>query len=83
MMKQVWFVVKEVRAWKYVEELGKMSWVEESHVRITPERDTKEDANQDFAELGFKLSDRALVQCHDEIKIGKSWTRYIVQCGLE
>lgn len=81
MRKQVWFVVKVVCTWKYVEELDRMCWVEKSHERITPCRDTKEEANQDFAELGFRLSSTACVQCNDEIKIGEFWVRYIVQMG--
>lgn len=80
MRQLVYFVVKVVCTWKYVEELGRMCWVEKSHERITPGRDTKEEANQDFENLGFVFSDRAHVQCHDEIKIGESWTRHIVQC---
>lgn len=81
MRQLVWFVVKEVRKWELVDELNMFCWVEESHEHITPDRDTEEEANQDFAELGFALSPTATVQCHDEIKIGKSWTRHIVQCG--
>lgn len=83
MRQLVWFVVKEVRKWEWVDELNMFCWVEESHEHITPDRDTEEEANQDFENLGFVFSDRAHVQCHDEIKIGKSWTRHIVQCGLK
>lgn len=83
MRQLVYFVVKVVRTWEFVEELARMSWVEKSHERITPCRDTKEEANKDFENLGFVFSDRAHVQCHDEINIGKSWTRHIVQCGLK
>lgn len=83
-MRQLeYFVVKVVRTWQYVEELDRMSWVEKSHERITPCRDTKEEANQDFENLGFVFSDRADIKCHDTIKIGESWTRHIVQCGVK
>lgn len=77
----MWFVVKEVRAWEWVEHLDMYCWVSKSHERITPERNTEEEANEDFARLGFRLSSTACVQCNDEINIGEFWVRYIVQMG--
>ena len=79
-VRNVWFVVKSVRKWEWVDYLNMFCWVEESHEHITPERDTEEEANQDFAELGFALSPTATVQCQDYLKKGELWTRYIVQC---
>jgi hypothetical protein len=79
-VRNVWFVVKSVRKWEWVDYLNTFCWVEESHEQITPERDTEEKANQDFAEFGFALSPTATVQCQDYLKIGELWTRYIVQC---
>jgi hypothetical protein len=81
MRKLVWFVVKEVRKWEWVDDLNMFCWVEKSHEHITPDRDTEEEANQDFAELGFTLSPTATVQCQDCIKKSELWTRYIVQCN--
>ena len=42
-------------------------------------RETKEEADMDFAELGFAIKPNAIVQCHDEIKKEKYWVRHIVQ----
>jgi hypothetical protein len=47
---------------------------------VTPMRETQEEADKDFAELGFTLEPNVIVQCHDEIEKEKSWVRYIVQC---
>lgn len=76
-----WFVKKQVHEWKFVEELDMFCWVTTSDEVVTPMRATQEEATQDFAELGFKLnpSPNVVVQCQD-IKEGKTWTRYIVQC---
>ena len=43
-------------------------------------RETQEEADKDFAELGFAIKPNVIVQCHDEIEKEKSWVRYIVQC---
>lgn len=79
--KQEWFVVKQTYDWEWVEDLNMFCWVNKTHSQFTPSRATQEEATQDFAELGFKLnpSPNVVVQCQD-IKKGKSWTRYIVQC---
>lgn len=79
-VRNVWFVVKSVHKWEWMDDLNMFCWVEESHEHITPERDTEEEANRDFAELGFALSPTATVQCQDCLKKGELWTRYIVQC---
>lgn len=79
--KQEWFVVKQTYDWEWVEDLNMFCWVNKTHSQFTQSRATQEEATKDFTELGFKLnpSPNVVVQCQD-IKKGKSWTRYIVQC---
>lgn len=81
MIKKGWFVVKEVRAWEWVEDLDMFCWVEKTHERITKNRETKEEADNDFTELGFNTNTKTIVQCQDEIKLNKTWIRHIVQYG--
>lgn len=83
-MRQLkWFVVKDVCDWEWVDGLNTYCWVRKSHQQITPDRYTQEEANKDFVNLGFKLSTTSTLQCQDEIKIGETWTRYIVQCKVK
>lgn len=74
-----WFVKKQVHEWQFVDELDMFCWVTISDEIITPMRATEEEANNDFINLGFKIKDKAVIQCHDEIKLNKSWVRHIVQ----
>ena len=78
-----WCVCKIVCEWQFVEEFGRYLWVEVLHENITPIRELQEDAEEDFARLGFevKRGDGVVVQCHDDIKHGKKWVRHIVQCS--
>lgn len=80
--KEVFFVVKSVRAWAYNEDLKMFVWIEKSHEDLTECRTTKEEANKDFENLGFKINPNNLVQCKDFIKPNESWERYIVQSKL-
>ena len=79
-MTRNWFVKKETYVWQFVPEHKMCCWVRTLDEIITPLRDNQEDADKDFAELGFELKPNVIVNCHDEIEKEKSWTRYIVQC---
>lgn len=79
-MTRNWFVKKEIYVWQFVPEHDMYLWVRTLDEIITPLRDNQEDADKDFAELGFELKPNAIVNCHDEIEKEKSWTRHIVQC---
>lgn len=76
-----YYVLKQYRKWEYVPELGQSVWVETSAEQVTPYRATKQEAEQDYAKLGFPVRPTAFVQCNDHIVPSVSWTRYIVQCG--
>lgn len=78
-MKKKWFVQKEELIWKFVPEHNMYCWVSILNEIVTPMRETQEEADMDFAELGFAIKPNAIVQCQDEIRIGKSWVRHIVQ----
>ena len=78
-MKRIWFVKKEEREWKFVPEHNMYCWSVTLNEIVTPVRDTQEESDKDFAELGFALEPNVIVQCHDEIEKEK-WVRYIVQC---
>ena len=71
-------VFKQIRQWQYVEGLGNC-WVTIYNEKTSPLRQTQEEADKDFAELGFKISSSATVQCHDDITKEVIWVRYIVQ----
>lgn len=77
--KTVWFVVKITNIWTWDENLKMFVWVEKSR-KYTAKRNTEEEANKDFENLGFSINSNALVQCKDFIIHEKKWIRYIVQC---
>jgi hypothetical protein len=79
--KKGYYVLKQCHEWQYVPELGQSVWVETSAEQVTPYRATKQEAEQDYAKLGFPVRPTAFVQCNDHIVLSVSWTRYIVQCG--
>ena len=78
-MERNWFVKKEELIWKFVPEHNMYCWVSILNEIVTPMRETQEEADIDFAELGFAIKQNAIVQCHDEIEKEKSWVRHIVQ----
>ena len=78
-MARKWGIFQDVREWRYIEEFGRCLWVSVSNERITQARDTQEEANKDFENLGYIIKDGAAVQCYDNIIKGKVWERYIVQ----
>ena len=79
-MERNWFVQKEEWIWKFVPELNMYCWVSILNEIVTPMRETQEEADIDFAELGFSIKPNAIVQCNDEIEKEKHWVRHIVQC---
>ena len=81
MEEKVYFVMREKRVWKYVEELNKHCWVTISRKKVSPNRREISDANNDFKSLGFgiKSGPCVIVQCHDNIVPNKYWVRHIVQ----
>ena len=79
-MQKSWFVIKEVNIWEFVPEFSQYLWVNKERTQITPSRDDEDEANKDFAKLGFKAKSN-VVNCHDNIRPGKTWDRHIVQCS--
>ena len=79
-MTRNWFVKKEEYVWQFVKELNMYCWSKILNEIVTPIRETQEEADKDFAKLGFELKANVIVQCHDVIEKEKSWTRHIVQC---
>ena len=82
MKQKSWFVIKEVCVWRFFEEYNEYLWDIVSHVKVSQDRRTMEEANADFERLGFELKSGpgVVVQCHDDIEPQKKWVRYIVQC---
>lgn len=78
-VKKEWFVIKEVRAWEHVQDLGLYCWVSVLHQQITPTRNSKDEANEDYLNLGFKPHPGGL-HATEEITPGKLWVSYMVQC---
>jgi hypothetical protein len=78
-MTQNWFVKKEEYVWQFVPELNMYCWSKILNEIVTPIRETQEEADKDFVELGFALKPNVIVQCHDVIENEKHWTRHIVQ----
>ena len=79
-MKRNWFVKKEEYVWQFSPEHNMYCWSVVLNEMVTPMRETQEEADKDFTELGFDIKPNVIVQCHDEIVKEKSWVRYIVQC---
>ena len=74
-----WCVFRTESRYEYDSELKMNVWREYSHEEVTPRRESQEEADKDFAELGFKLCPNAICQCNDDIKPEKYWVRHIVQ----
>ena len=82
MKEKVYFVMREKRVWKYVEELKMHCWVTISRKKVSTNRLGISEANKDFEMLGFEIKSGpgVMAQCHDNIVPNKYWVRYIVQC---
>ena len=59
--------------------IKKYGWENIKHEIIEDNIETQEEADMDFAELGFAIKPNEIVQCHDEIEKEKYWVRHIVQ----
>lgn len=81
MNEKFWFVVRQKRVWEFSPSLNGYSWVEIEHKRITPNRQNKIEAENDFNKLGFYLNYNRIIQYNDNIIPQKTWIRYIIQCG--
>lgn len=75
---RMWSVIRESREWAFVESLGRYCWVEVLREQITTDRETQQEAEQDFTDLGFERGP-GVIGCYDEITEGVKWVRYIVQ----
>ena len=76
--KNYWCVIKEVREKQWIDKFQQDCWVCTSFEELTPHRDTQEEADKDFKDLGFNIDRDTNIQCHDDIT-EKVWTRHIVQ----
>ena len=79
-MEKRWFVLKIVCEWVYVDRFDMNLWVETLRERVSDYRTTREDANEDFARLGFVDNRESDVKCHDDFSKEGFWVRHIVQC---
>ena len=63
-MKRNWFVKKEEYVWQFVPEHDMYCWVIVLNEMVTPMRETQEEADKDFAELGFAIKPNAMYPRH-------------------
>lgn len=80
--KRVWFVLLRTSNWEYVSHLKQCCWVVKSDLRITPERETQEQANEDFANLGYIVKPHTTIQ-YEKFKKGNYLLEIMVQCHTE
>lgn len=80
--KQVWFVLLRTSNWEYVAHLRQSCWVIKSDLRITPDRETQEQANRDFANLGYAIKPHSTIQ-YEKFKKGTYLLEIMVQCHTE
>lgn len=79
---RVWFVRKEISHKIWSEEYKMKVWYLQSSDIISPIRATKEQAEEDYRTLGYKLSPTAYCQCNIKIQ-GDVMTEIRVQCHTE
>ena len=73
-----WCVIRDVCVRRWDPEFKMNLWHTESHEQVTPARETMEEADEDFVNMGFKYRKTATAQCDDHFE-GATWTRHIVQ----
>ena len=79
---RVWFVLKAVHRKEWSEKFGLFVWCPVLNERVTPDRATQHQADEDFKALGYKINLTATCQYHKERK-GNVMTEYIVQCHTD
>lgn len=77
--KSGYCVLRQTRKWTFVPELNIYCWTEIENKKITPYRNLIDKANDDFDKLGLSNAKKGTIYCHDDIKAGELWVRYIVQ----
>lgn len=73
-----WCVIRETRTLRWSAEYKMKLWVLGLREYVTPCRETMEEADEDFENLGFEYDKEATVQSDDHFD-GTIWTRHIVQ----
>ncbi len=79
---RAWFVCKEISHKVWSDKFKMKVWYLQSSDIISPIRATKEQADEDYRALGYKLSPTAYCQCNIKIQ-DDVMTEIRVQCHTE
>ena len=79
---RVWFVLMTISHWEWVEDLNRYCIVRKMETHLTPDRATKEEANEDFKNLGFEIKPNREVQ-YAKFKNSKHIIEIMVLCHTE
>ena len=78
----VCFVLMPIIHWDWVEDLNRYSIGRQMETHLTPDRATKEEANEDFKNLGFEIKPNREVQ-YAKFKNSKHIIEIMVLCHTE